>query len=366
MTFNNRMRVALFVGLVSLLAASASAWFIVARLSALHESRVETMITRAMKTDRERVERYFDQVDRMLRLLADSRYTREAIMEFSVSFEELGDGAPRILRRLYVEENPYTPARRQALIAAAGDDSWYSELHLRYHPWFRATLDVIDVRDLFLVSEAGDVVYSVAKGELYGERLTQGANGATKLADVFREIIWNTNPEAIIVADFSGHRQGPGAESAYLGTPVFARGERVGGLVIQLNPAVLERLMVRGTRIGSDLSSFLVGDDHRIRAASRPSANDDARQVFANTAVVDDAVDGLTGVRHAVNRDGDPIYTAFGPLQWHDRRWAVVVELDVDAVRGPLDERIAQVVALICAISVLLGALGYLVAARDD
>lgn len=360
MRLGNRIRVALVVGLCSVIAAAATGWVVIDGLAAERRTSAEKLLIRAMKTDRERVERYFDQVDRVLRLLADSRYTREAIMEFAVAFDELGDGAPRILRRLYVDENPYLPHRRQSLVAAADDDSWYSELHGNYHPWFRATLEVIDVRDLFLVSEAGDVVYSVAKGDLYGERLTQGANGATKLADVFRQILWSRKPEAIIVADFTGSRQGPGAETAYLGTPVFARGERIGSLVLQLDAAVLQRLMARGARIGTDVSSYLVGDDLGIRAASQAASD---RPI--DTGVVRDAVDGLTGVRRTRADDTDTL-TAFGPLQWHDRRWAVVTRIDRATIVEPVRDRAWVAALLTLLLGLVFGAGGYALAEPES
>lgn len=353
---NNRLRVALVVGLACLLVGTSAAWWPTARLSGQQADDVAHRLTATLTRHRERVDNYFDQVARVLRLLADSRYLRDVAMEFTVSFEELGDGATRVLRRLYVHDNPNPPERRRALLSAS-DGSWYSQLHGMHHPWFRANLGVVDIDDLYVVSAAGDVVYSVGKDAMYGERLTSGNNGATPLADVFRELLIETNPEAIVVSDFDRAEEDNG-RFAYLGTAVLSAGETVAVVVVKVHRRVLERLLAGGM---ANTTSYLFGSDGAVRAA-HPVA--DAAPLDAT--LVDDALDGLSGVRHTVDGNGRRMVAAFGPLQWQEQRWAVLVATGQAELARERRRTLALSLALVLALSLGMAGIGYALAAPDD
>lgn len=66
------------------------------------------------------------------------------------------------LKQTYAAENPHPAGQREALLDA-GDGSYYNQSHMTYHPTFLQSLQLNGYQDLYLISAAGQVVYSVKK-----------------------------------------------------------------------------------------------------------------------------------------------------------------------------------------------------------
>ena len=69
----------------------------------------------------------------------------------------------------------------------ADDDSEYTKVHSKYHPMFKQFLEEYGYYDIFLVDEAGNIVYTVYKEDDYGTNLINGKYADQNIADDFRE-----------------------------------------------------------------------------------------------------------------------------------------------------------------------------------
>ena len=72
--------------------------------------------------------------------VANNEMTREAMNAFAASKSEFGSQLAGRLQSLYITENPH-PTGEKHKLDRADDPSIYSDLHGRFHPWFRDFLE---------------------------------------------------------------------------------------------------------------------------------------------------------------------------------------------------------------------------------
>ena len=78
-------------------------------------------------------------------------------------------------------------------MAHAGDDSVYSAIHNRVHPFFREILMVQGYTDILIVSPTGEIVYTVYKRTDFGTNIMAGSGQA--LVGLFQRIVRADRPD---------------------------------------------------------------------------------------------------------------------------------------------------------------------------
>ena len=302
--------------------------------------------------------------------------------------------AARALQIAFLVRNPNPAGEREALVDP-GDGTAYAAAHARYHPSLRAVTERLGYYDLFLIDPDGRIVYTTEKEVDFGTSLLDGPYDTSNLAAAFAEARQSRGTEAVAVADYAFYAPSYGEPAAFLAAPLSDGTEFVGVLAVQLPTDRLNAIMTNGGRwteggLGETGEVLLVGDDGRLRSASRPfledpeaylgrlrdagASNRDVRRIERqgspillqdlDSDAVDRALAGESGVA-IVGSDylGVPALSAYAPLSVVGLDWAVVAEIGADEAFAPVRQFQRRVLISAVVLSVLITLLAAALAA---
>src|SRR5678815_5144501 len=138
------------------------------------------------------------------------------------------------LQYQYIAANP-NPLGSKNNLDHANDGSRYSELHGAIHPYLRTALRQFGLYDIFLVEPRnGTIVYTVFKELDFATSLVSGPFTKTKLGDAFRQTWALDKPGMVALSEFGEYLPSYNDQAAFLGTPIFDNGKKIGVLIVQV------------------------------------------------------------------------------------------------------------------------------------
>ena len=259
----------------------------------------------------------------------------------------------------YLVDNPH-PVGAKDKLDDANDNSYYSETHRRFHPYLRKVQRELGFYDLFLIDlEGGDVVYSVSKETDFATNLQSGPYRESNLAQLTRELRINRDLSTAALVDYAHYRPSYGAPAAFLGIPVVDGAQTLGALVVQLPIDEIDAVMTGNQNwtadgLGTTGETYLVGEDFLMRSTSRffledstgyrasqlrLGVSDEAldREFRLGTTILEqrvrtEAVEAAlreeTDVRRVDDYRGEPVLSAFTPLDVPGLEWVLLSEID--------------------------------------
>ena len=201
----------------------------------------------------------------------------------------------------------------------------------------------LDFYDIFIVDESGDVIYTVAREADYQTNLVSGAYSNSGLGDVYRAIRAGKQFAAV---DFAPYAPSNGDPAAFLGVPLKVEGEQW-MVATQMSIDGINQLMNLRSGMGESGETYLVGSDYRMRSDSfLDPVGRTIQASFAgtvkNNGVDSDAVKralaGESGVETIIDYDGNPVVSAYSPIDMYGHRWALLSEIDVAEAEQPIKE----------------------------
>ena len=201
----------------------------------------------------------------------------------------------------------------------------------------------LDFYDIFIVDESGDVVYTVAREADYQTNLVSGAYSNSGLGDVYRAIRAGKQFAAV---DFAPYAPSNGDPAAFLGVPLKVEGEQW-MVATQMSIDGINQLMNLRSGMGESGETYLVGSDYRMRSDSfLDPVGRTIQASFAgtveNNGVDSDAVKralaGESGVETIIDYNGNPVVSAYSPIDVYGHRWALLSEIDVAEAEQPIKE----------------------------
>lgn len=127
-------------------------------------------------------------------------YSLQAFYALSAAFKDLGADAKSIVQSAYIANNP-NPLGKRALLDRAEGPEYYNSQHGQFHDQFRKLTEQQDFYDVFLIDNAGNIVYTVAKESDFGENLRTGRLKDSNLAGVYDRASKGA-PNDIFFSDF--------------------------------------------------------------------------------------------------------------------------------------------------------------------
>ncbi|MBI1319269.1 MAG: HAMP domain-containing protein [Candidatus Hydrogenedens sp.] len=290
-----------------------------------------------------------------------TRYTEENAGETAPVdsvFAKLDDESVA-LQYAYIAANRH-PLGAKNKLDRANDAAPYNDEHALVHPVLRSYLDEFGLYDIFLVGLDGRVVYTQYKELDFATSLEKGPWSDTGLADAYRAAK-NADAAAVSFVDYARYLPSYDAPAGFISAPVFDQGERIGVAIFQMPIDRLNAVMGMRAGMGESGESYLVGPDHLMRSDSYLNPED--HSVIASfahpdtggvdTEAADAALAGESGTRIIDDYNGNPVLSAFAPMQVGDATWAVISEIDLKEVQAPvtvLVRRTLMIGAVICGI----------------
>lgn len=284
------------------------------------ESAIVNQLSTVRQSQTLQIEKYFDQIFRHTRTLAENRMIVNAVKQFQEGFNvglnrtlseeehaavakfyddkftpklsrSSGSDSLSVLYRPrrnvtnyfqyhFIVNNPYPVGSKEGLVESELDSTFYNRFHKFYHPLLRNLQNEFDYYDLFLIdTKSLNIVYSVFKETDFATNLIDGPYSETPLGVMAKNIRERPERGVVSVADYRPYAPSYGAPAAFVGAPIFDGNEAIGILALQLPVDRINNVMTNGGDwqkygFGKTGESFLTGPDQFMRSIARSYVED--------------------------------------------------------------------------------------------
>jgi methyl-accepting chemotaxis protein len=240
----------------------------------------------------------------------------------------------------YFERNEQGLKAIEAVVAQRYDDSMTPKLANELED----VMGHLGFYDIFIIAPDGFVAHTVTKEPDYHTNLINGPYAESGLGRVFRKALQLSD---VAVEDFSPYEPSKGIPAAFMAQPMKINGKNW-VIAIQFSIDQLNDIMQKRSGMGRSGETYLVGDDYRMRSDSfLDPVNHSIKASFAGTVsangvqtpAVEQALNGSSGVQQIIDYNGNPVLSAFSPIQFRGLRWALLTEIDIAEINEPLHKQ---------------------------
>lgn len=187
--------------------------------------------------------------------------------------------------------------------------------------------------DLFLINPDGYCFYSVAKESDYQTNFINGKYSNSNLGKLIRKVI-GANEFAMI--DFEPYAPSNNEPASFIAQPVTHNGEAGIIVALQLPLNAINAIMQQREGLGKTGETYLIGEDKLMRSDSfLDPVNHTVLASFANpikgsvdTNASNAALLGKTGADIVIDYNGNPVLSAYTPVNVGNKRWGLLAEID--------------------------------------
>ena len=272
------------------------------------------------------------------------------------------------LQHHYIAESQYPRGQKNAL-NQANDGSQYSKVHDELHGTLNRYLEKFGYYDIFLVDHnTGDIVYSVFKEADFATNLRNGPYRRSNIASAYEEANALAPTDAPTFVEFDYYAPSYGAPAAFIAKPIFDNGERIGVLIFQMPITRINQIMTGNQHwvkdgLGETGETYLVGPEFTMRSVSRflvedregyfaalekldyPSKTISQLDEFDTSILLQrvqtkasfGALSGKSSTGIIEDYRGISVLSSYGPIQFGDRQWALISEIDEAEAFAPID-----------------------------
>jgi PAS domain S-box-containing protein len=287
----------------------------------------------------------------------------------------------KILQFLYIANNN-NPVKLKYQLSRAEDGTVYSDVHYRYHSFFRDWFTKFKYSDIYLVdNKSGDIIYSVSKKLDFATNLLSGPYSRSNLSEAYKSAAGAINSGYTITVDFENYYPSHLAPSLFIASPVFDNLEKIGVLVFQLSVNAIDDLLnveklEDNFKVAAGVQSVIVGDDRYLRnndlkliadkdeyLRTLKKARADMGVVskiekFSTTALIQSAGkglfsnnnDGYTGQGKYKDISKTVLLCTYTPLNIKDLDWILITQADT----GDLFKSVRTIIYLLIVIGIII------------
>jgi methyl-accepting chemotaxis protein len=221
--------------------------------------------------------------------------------------------------------------------------------------------------DIFVIcAKHGHVMYTAAKEADLGTNLSYGPYKNSALGKLWRRVV---ETRKVVFQDFEPYAPSNNEPASFIGHPVLDdKGQLESVVVLQLSLEAMNKIMQQRDGMGKTGETYLVGQDklmrsdsfldpqgHSVKASFAGSVSDNG----IDTQASQKALSGKTGSEIVIDYNGNPVLSAYTPLQIGETTWAFIAEIDEAEVRKPIQSMIRSIflIAIVAIILIVLCAL---------
>jgi methyl-accepting chemotaxis protein len=215
--------------------------------------------------------------------------------------------------------------------------------------------------DFFLIHPEGKVFYSVTHEADYGTNMVNGKYKDSGLGTLIQKTL---QTRQFGIADFQPYAPSNGEPASFIAQPLIHNGEVQLVIALQLSLDSINKIMQQREGMGKTGETYLVGKDKLMRSDSfLDSANHSVKASFANpakgmvdTQATSEAFAGKKDANIVIDYNGNPVLSAYTPVEILGVTWALLAEIDEAEVKGPIRNMIYTVliIGVIMAAGVIL------------
>ena len=187
--------------------------------------------------------------------------------------------------------------------------------------------------DLFLLNPDGYCFYTVCHEADYQTNLVSGKYRDSGLGELVRTVL---KTGRFGFADFAPYAPSNGAPAAFIAEPVVYNGQTELVVALQLPLDAINKIMGIRSGMGETGESYLVGPDKLMRSDSYlDQVNHTVVASFKNpskgsvdTQAARQALGGAEGKEIIIDYNGNPVLSAYTPVDVFGTTWALIAEVD--------------------------------------
>lgn len=218
--------------------------------------------------------------------------------------------------------------------------------------YFESFISAYGYYDLFLIDENGEVFYTVTREADYQTNLKTGAYADSGLGKLYRKV---SSDNRFSMVDFERYAPSNNDPASFIAVPIMLNQKEM-VLALQLSIDSINNIMQQRSGMGKTGESYLVGTDKLMRSDSflDPTGHSVIAS-FAGTVAkngvdtdaVKEALAGVTGSDIIIDYNGNPVLSAFTPLNIHGIKWALLSEIDEAEAFAVIDELYLDIIIVV-------------------
>ena len=191
--------------------------------------------------------------------------------------------------------------------------------------------------DLFLIHPEGKVFYSVTHEADYGTNMVNGEYSDSGLGKLVRNVL---ETKDFGFADFEPYAPSNNEPASFIALPMLQNGKVEIILALQMSLESVNAIMQNREGMGKTGETYLVGGDGLMRSDSfLDPENHSVKASFADptkgsvdTAAFRKAISGEPGAEIVIDYNGNPVLSAYTPIEVGNTTWALLAEIDKQEV----------------------------------
>ena len=309
-----------------------------------------------------------------IRFWADNKLLQEDILEAFSAWYELSYAPKVVAKQLYITDNPLHP-NYTADYYNANDGSRYSKVHEKLHKLLKGLTQRRGYYDVFLITNTGDVIYTVYKEADFATNLVSGRYKDSGLAKGFREVIDNTNLNHVSLFDFSPYEPSNNKPASFIQTSVIdSNNKTIGVLAFQLPVEPIYKILNNRSGLSQSTEILAVGSDYKQRNAvvNVSKAVKKGESNLVKSSAITRALAGKDGVEQLEDYKGLTTISAYAPFQFSQNilgrtaknNWAIVVKQDLEEILEPVNKILKKKYMWLAGLTLLSLLLAFLITNR--
>ncbi len=201
--------------------------------------------------------------------------------------------------------------------------------------YYQRYIELYGYYDLFLIMPDGYVFYSAAKEADYQTNMVSGKYKDSGLGSLTRDVLKSGKFQ---IEDFAPYAPSNGDPAAFMAQGVVHPDDQELEMVValQLSLGDINAVMSERTGLGETGETYLIGSDLLMRSDSfLDPANHTVNASFANpdkgsvdTEAGRDVIAGKTDEKIIIDYNGNPVLSAYTPIQVGGTTWGLIAEID--------------------------------------
>ncbi|MBN1345134.1 MAG: methyl-accepting chemotaxis protein [Phycisphaerae bacterium] len=217
--------------------------------------------------------------------------------------------------------------------------------------------------DLFLINPDGKCFYTVCHEADYNTNLIDGKFKDSNLGELVRDIL---KTGKFGFADFKPYAPSNGEPCAFIAQPIMHDGKPEIIVALQLSLEAINGIMSVRAGMGKTGETYLVGSDKLMRSDSFLDATNhtvaasfkDPSKGAVDTEAARAALGGATDAKIITDYNGNPVLSAYTPIDAFGTRWALLAEIDEAEAMAAVKEMRATASSATTKLLTWVGSLG--------
>ena len=287
----------------------------------------------------------------------------------------------------FIANNEHPLGNKDLLDQAPKDTSLYALQHNKFHPYARDLLNHFGYDDIYIAEiKTGNVIYSVKKEIEFGTSLINGAFANSGIGEAFAQAAQTEDPTYVHLSDFTFYTPAYGAPTAFVSSPMYDRGKKIGVLIFKISNDEINKIMTHRNNweaVGLAMTgeTVVVGQDNLLRSVSRnliqkkadflsllesqSLVGDQALQQIGqlgtnvmlqsiDNPAIRDALTGGEGEMRYTKYTGEEVLASYKPIEVIGQQWVVLSEIDIAEAFLPTEQLISKINHTVVTLSVVI------------